>query len=75
MSPDPRSVELAMDLLKLGVGNPVVIELLQYDHDVIERQLEWLPYRKAKRPEAFIVEAIRNDYTPPKEFFYATPDA
>jgi len=73
IEPNPRLVEIALDLLKLGVSNTRVTELLGYDPDVIERQLEWLPYRKAKRPEAFIIEAIRNDYSPPKEFFYAPP--
>jgi hypothetical protein len=64
-------VELALDLLKLGVASHMVPQLLMYDYDIIERQLAYLPNRKAKRPEAFIIEAIRNDYSPPKEFFYA----
>lgn len=72
-TPDPRMVEAAMDLLRLGVSNTRVTELLSYDIEIIERQLEWLPYRKAKRPEAFIIDAIRNDYSPPKECFYAPP--
>lgn len=72
--PYPHSVELALDLLKLGVSSAGVSDLLaRHDHAVIERQLAYLPYRKAKRPEAFIIEAIRKDYSPPKEFFYA-PD-
>jgi hypothetical protein len=72
--PDPRRVDVALDLLKLGVSNTRVTELLTFDLDVIERQLSYLPYRKAKRPEAFIIEAIRNDYSPPKECFYAPPE-
>jgi len=63
--PDPKKVELAMRLLRLGVSNAGVTELLTYDPEVIERQLDLLPYRKAKRPSAFIVDAIRNNYALP----------
>jgi len=67
-----RATKIAMDLMKLGVSNAGVTELLTYhSFDVIERQLEYLPFRKAKRPEAFIIDAVRNNYSPPKEFFYA----
>ena len=31
----------------------------------IERQLSWLPYRKAKSPARFLVAAIENDYEEP----------
>ena len=63
---------LAMELLVLGVSKSGVERLLsQHDLDEVERQLAYLPYRKAKRPEAFIVEAVRNCYSAPKEFFYA----
>jgi hypothetical protein len=71
VEPDPRAVELALDLMKLGVASHMVTELLGYEYDLIERQLAYLPFRKAKRPEAFIIDAIRRDYSPPKEFFYA----
>ena len=73
-----KSVELAVALMKLGISQAGVHELLSYPHDVIERQLAFLPYRKARRPEAFLMQAIRNDYSPPKEFYYAqitTPHA
>lgn len=72
-APDPRKVAAALGLLRLGVSNARVNELLSYDIGVIERQLEWLPYRKAKRPEALIIDAIRNNYSPPKEVYYAPP--
>ncbi|MGV3615280.1 MAG: hypothetical protein ACO1SV_08095 [Fimbriimonas sp.] len=71
MTPDPRAVELAMELLKLGVSRAGVEELLSYGLDAVERQLAWLPYRKAKRKEALIVDAIRNNYSPPKEAYFA----
>ena len=68
---DPRLVDAALELLKLGVSNTRVIELLTCDIEIVERQLSYLPFRNAKRKEAFIIEAIRNDYSPPKEFYYA----
>lgn len=71
-NPDPRRVALAVELFQLGVSHAGVVELLGYDLDVIERQLRYLPFRKAKRPSAFIVDAIRMDYSPPPN---ATPYA
>ena len=70
--PDPKKVELALRLLRLGVSNAGVSELLTYDSEVVERQLDYLPQRKAKRPSAFIVDAIRNDYSPPNPHRHAT---
>lgn len=67
-----RAIELAIALMRVGVSRAGVTELLSsYEFDVIERQLQYLPFRKAKRPEAFIIEAIRHDYSPPKELYYA----
>ena len=67
-----RMTEIALKLLKLGVSSPGVEQLLRYPLDEIERQLIYLPYRKdVKRPEAFIIEAVRKSYSAPKEFFYA----
>jgi hypothetical protein len=68
-----RATRLAVELMKLGVSRAGVIELLSFfPHDEIEKQLKYLPFRKAKRPGALVVEAIRHNYSPPKEFFYAT---
>lgn len=67
-----RLVLIAVRLQELGVSHAGTVELLsQYPPDLIEKQLEWLPMRKAKRPEAFIIEAVRNNYSPPKEAFHA----
>lgn len=67
-----KKIELAKRLHLVGVSKDGVIELLwKYPLERIEAQLEYLPYRKAKRPEAMIIESIRKDYTPPKEFYYA----
>ena len=71
-----RKTRLAVELYKLGVSKDGVVELLsQYSEDEIEQQLIYLPYRKAKRQEAFIVDAIRKSYSPPKEYFYAQAKA
>lgn len=71
-----RKTEIAIQLYRLGVSRDGVIDLLsQYTEEEIQRQLDYLPYRRAKRKEAFIVEAIRKDYSPPKEFFYAQTQA
>lgn len=69
---DERAVQLAVKLQLLGVSRTGIIDLLAHcDHDVIERQLRLLPLRKVKRPAAFIVEAIRKDYSPPNDLYYA----
>lgn len=68
---DP-AVQIAVQLQKLGVSNAGVIELLsKYPHETIIKQLEYLPHRKARRPEAFIIQAVRNNYSPPKEYYHA----
>lgn len=43
------------------------IDLLitQYPQERIERQLAWLPHRRAKSPARFLMAAIENDYDPP----------
>lgn len=67
-----RQILIAVRLQELGVSQAGVVELLsQYPLDLIEQQLTWLPLRKAKRPEALIIEAVRNNYSPPKEAFHA----
>lgn len=67
-----RMTAVATELFKLNVSNAGVSQLLRdYSVDEIERQLLYLPYRKAKRPNAFIIEAVRENYSPPKEFTYA----
>ena len=70
-SKDDPAVQIAVELMRLGVSHAGVVELLSYPHERIKRQLSFMPFRKAKRPEAFIVDAIRHDYSPPKEYYYA----
>lgn len=65
-----EKTELAFKLRKLGVSGEGVYQLLsQYPIEVIDLQLSYLPFRKARRPEAFIVEAIRKNYSPPSSFY------
>lgn len=62
-----RMTAVATELFKLNVSNAGVAQLLRdYPVEEIERQLLYLPYRKAKRPNAFIIEAVRGNYSPPK---------
>ena len=49
--PDERAVQIAVKLMQLGVSRAGIDELLQHPYDVIEQQLAFLPYRKARRPD------------------------
>jgi hypothetical protein len=69
--PNPKQVELAIKLMQLGISQAGVAELLTYDLDLIERQLTYLPFRRAKRPAAFIIDAIKNNYSAPNTFPHA----
>jgi hypothetical protein len=67
-----RMTAIAIELMKLHVSQAGITQLFNLgDLDEIERQLIFLPYRKAKRPGAFLIEAVRHRYSPPKEFTYA----
>jgi len=68
-----RATTVAIQLMKLGVSQAGVAELLGRNSlEVIEAQLSYLPYRKARRPEAFIIEAVRNNFSPPRELYAKT---
>jgi hypothetical protein len=63
-------VQLAIELKKLGVSDTRIVELLsKHTQEEIRNQLDWLPYRRASRPEAFVIEAIRKGYGAPKEIY------
>ena len=67
-----RATQIALNLMSLGVSKAGISELFKnHTYEDIELQLRYLPYRKAKRPEAFIMEAVRHNYSAPKEFFNA----
>lgn len=69
-----RLTKLAMELLLLGVSRDGVERLLAtHEIDEVERQLAYLPFRKnTKRPEAFIIEAVRRRYSAPPLFYAKT---
>ncbi len=67
-----RRIEAAKVMLQLGISQAAVVRLLtNYELEVLERQIYYLPYRKAKRPGAFLIEAVRFDYSAPKDLFHA----
>jgi len=68
-----RMTAVAIELKKLGVSQAGVLELLgRYPIELVEAQLSYLPYRKARRPEAFIIQAVRNNFSAPKELYAKT---
>ena len=44
-----RMVRLAARLMQVGVSNRQVQQLLTFDLDRVERQLDWLPWRNSSR--------------------------
>lgn len=60
-----RMVRLAAQLMQLGVSDVQVRRLLSFDLDLVERQLDWLPYRSARKRSSLIVAAIEHDYEAP----------
>jgi hypothetical protein len=73
---EERSVAAAAALMRLGVSRAGVVDLLSHHPlEIIERQLRFLPLRDAKRPEALIVDAIRNDYSAPNPHRHAKDSA
>lgn len=71
-----RENRLVMELHFLGVSNKAIIDLVgDYPWEVIEDQLKYLPYRNARNKAAFIVKAIKHNYSPPKNYFYAAHQA
>jgi len=50
----------------LGMPRDQALDLLaRFDVDRVERQLDWLPRRRAKSPLRFLLAAIENDYEAP----------
>jgi len=61
----PRD-QLILELVEVGVSIRKAESLVKRFPDVkIRRQLDWLPYRSAKRPASLIIAAIENDYDEP----------
>lgn len=60
-----RMVRLAGRLIQLGVSSSQIQKLLLHDLDLVERQLDWLPFRSARKRASLIVAAIEHDYEAP----------
>lgn len=63
---DDESAQVRRRLRSLGVSRQQVDFLVaNFSVDRIQNQLDWLPYRNARRPAHFIVAAIEGDYEEP----------
>jgi len=60
-----RLVRLTARLMQLRVSNRQIGNLLAMGLDLVERQLNWLPYRNARKKASLIVKAIEEDYEAP----------
>ncbi len=57
---------IRQQLRDVGVEEEWVDYLMEkFDRERIQRQLQWLPYRKAQKPARMIVSAIEKDYEEP----------
>lgn len=58
--------QLVLDLVELGVALRKAENLVRrYPNKEIRKQLNWLPFRSARRPASMIIAAIENDYDKP----------
>jgi hypothetical protein len=70
-----REAEVKVELLKLGVSRSQIMELVErYSLERIERQLQWLPLRRARKPSSLIVSAIKEDYELPSAALEQQPE-
>ncbi|MBC7287412.1 MAG: replication initiator protein A, partial [Armatimonadetes bacterium] len=66
-SPAPHA-DLVDKLVRLGMAEPVALELVMTDPEAVRRQLEFLPYREARNPAGLLVRAVREDWPPPPAY-------
>jgi len=58
--------QLVLELVELGVALRKAESLVRrYPNQEIRKQLDWLPFRSARRPASMIIAAIENDYDKP----------
>lgn len=58
--------QLILALVEVGVSVRKAENLVKrFPALRIQRQLDWLPYRSARRPASMIIAAIENDYDEP----------
>jgi len=62
----PQLKELRRRLLNVGIASEQTEYLLShFEAERIEKQLQWLPFRHARNPSAYLVAAIVGDYEEP----------
>ncbi len=66
--PPVAEAELVERLVKLGMAEPVAVELVTTDIEAVREQLEYLPYRDARNPAALLVRAIRERWPAPPSY-------
>lgn len=76
-TPDEKTyASMRQRLLVIGLTGEQADELLsRFDLARIQRQLQWLPYRRAKHPIGFLLAAIEGDYEPPLSLRNAITEA
>lgn len=58
--------ELILELVHVGVGLRKAHSLVdQFPAERIQKQLRWLPMRRARREAPLLISAIEKDYGPP----------
>lgn len=61
--------DLVEKLKEVGVSDKATLEIMaKYTQKIIQNQLNYLPYRQAKNPAGLLVQAIRGDWSAPKEY-------
>jgi hypothetical protein len=61
-----RKNEAFKNLIDIGIASEMIIKLFdESDIEEIERQIEWLPYRKSDNPAGILVSAIRGRWIIP----------
>lgn len=64
--PLSRQDQLVLKLIEIGVSNRKAENMVHhFPPELIQRQLDWLPHRSARRPASMIIAAIENDYDEP----------
>lgn len=65
-APLTEKEELILELVHIGIGLRKARSLVEeHSAERIEKQLKWLPLRRARRPAPLLITAIENDYDPP----------
>lgn len=65
-APLSRQDQLVLKLIEIGVSNRKAENMVHhFPPERIQRQLDWLPHRSARRPASMIIAAIENDYDEP----------